>query len=185
MKQQFFTRFVDESRIRSIPYKKDQDRYWAYTVALFVFSLAPTTLATFVGYNLTNPYGIVISMIQFLLFFFFCFFSIKMLILDSHYKVFKKKRYRYFFIGGFFLLSISFSTLAAFTTEFVSYPNFSFEITVNILPFALIFIPLFLAHSIFCGQAISKLFEKIYRENAKARNNRYIEQKDDKNNSGQ
>ena len=103
MKQPFYTKFVDENKMRSVFCKKEQNRYWEYTAGLFFFSEAVSTFPMLVGWNVKHPFGLLIIAFDAfsLLLLHFC---TKFIHLEKRCNVFKKKRYMYFLWAGIYCL---------------------------------------------------------------------------------
>ena len=130
-------------------------------------SLFPPIFATFVGYNLLHPYGLIMFAIEAIIFCLFLHFSAKFILLDRRYHVFRKDWFVPVFCLGFFLLSLIFCILPIFTTEFVAAPDNSW-IKITIFPYYFlgIYFPLFIAYVLFCDCAYATYFLKKYNEKA-------------------
>lgn len=166
----FYERFINESRIKAIDDINIQSKFWTYFFSIALFSIVSVTFPTFVGFNFDNIFAICIFCFDVIMYFLLTYFSIKFIILDNKYKIFKKKTYAIGFCLGFFLLSIIFTTIACFTTEFVSNADNSFNININPAFYLFIFIPLFFGYLIFCYYAFMKCFGKYTKSSTHIKN---------------
>lgn len=156
----FYDRFVNEHHLIAINDVLIQRKYWVYSFSIALFCLTSAIFPTFIGYNFENIFAICMFVWDLIMFFFLIYFSIKLVVLDRKYHVFRKRYYPLLFSIGYFALSLTFAIVANFTTRFVSYPDTSFSVSFNPFFYFIIFIPLFFVYLIFCYYAFMKCFGK-------------------------
>lgn len=156
----FYTNFLNETNFINIGNIEIQRKFWVYFFSIPVFSIACTTFPAFVGFNFSNVFSICMFCWDMLMYFLLIFFTIKFILLERKYFIFKRKYYSYLFCFGFILLSVIFTVLAAFITEFISGTDGSFHVNINPACYFLIFIPLFFSFLSFCYYAFMQCFGK-------------------------
>lgn len=156
----FYNRLVNENSLVTIGDASIQRRFWTYSFSIALLCLIGGTIPTFVGYNFENVFAICMFVWELLMFSLLAYFSIRFILLENKYKVFKKRYYATLFSLLYIVLSIVFAVVANFTTEFVSYPDASFSVDFNPIFCFAIFWPLFLAYLLFCYYAFMKCFGK-------------------------
>ena len=156
----FYDRFVNENCLSSIDNISIQRKYWVYSFSIALFCLASATFPTFIGYNFENVFAICMFVFELIMFSFLLYFSVRLIVLDRKYRVFRRRYYSLLFSTGYFSLSLTFAIVANFTAEFVSYPDASFSVNLNPIFYLVIFIPLFITYLVFCYYAFMKCFGK-------------------------
>jgi len=156
----FYNRFIDEEKLRQINDVNIQRKYWVYSFSIALFCLCSATFPTFIGYNFENAFSIAFFVWDMFMYFWLAYFSLRLIKLDYKYHVFKNKKFLYMIPLPYILLSIIFSIVAIFTTQFITYPDSSFSVKLNSWLYFLIFIPLFLTYLFFCYYAFMKCFGK-------------------------
>ena len=159
-KQYFYAKFINETNLDAINNIQIQRKYWTYAFSIMLFSLISGTIPTFVGYNFENVFAVSMFTLELLMIFFLLYFSLKFILLERKYKVFKKSYYSFLFISIYFLLAFTFAIVANFTTKFTSNPDTSFYVNINPIFYFSIFLPLYFVYVIFCYYAFMKCFGK-------------------------
>lgn len=159
-KPYFYDKFVSESNLVVINDILIQRKYWIYSFSIALFCLISGTIPTFIGYNFENVFAICAFVWELLMFSFLLYFSIKLVLLDKKYRVFRKRYYALLFSSVYCLLAFVFAFVANFTTKFISYPDTSFSVNFNPMFYFLIFLPIFFGYVIFCYYAFMKCFGK-------------------------
>lgn len=162
----FYDRFIDESTLQNILDEKTKQKYWVLYFSFILFCLISSSLPTFVGYCFKHIFSIIMF-IWYILFIFLAVLSfIKILLIDSKYKVFKN--HLLFLLSlPYIILTIVMLTLPIFTTQFVPLENGAFEVNFNPFFYFLFFLPLFFGYTIFIYYAFMKCFAKYVKKHKK------------------
>lgn len=166
----FYEKFVNEENLRQIDNLSTQRKFWIYAFCMMLFSLAAPTFPTFVGYNFENAFAIGMFAWEMAMFAAFLYFSVRLILIDRKYSVFKKRWQAPIFCLGFLILSVVFAISANFTATFTSNPDTSFSVSLNPAFYFLVFLPLYFAYLIFCYYAFMKCFGK-YTRSGKSKQN--------------
>ena len=167
----FYNHFINEDKIKQIGDINIQRKYWVYSFSIAAFCLCSATFPTFVGYNFENTFAIAMFCWDLFMYFWLFYFSVRFVKLDLKYGVFKCKKFLYIVPLPYIFLSIIFSIVAFFTTDFTTYPDTSFSVKLNPWFYFLIFIPLFFIYLYFCYYAFMKCFGKYTKSGKKANGN--------------
>lgn len=159
-KPAFYDRFVSEINLDAINDILIQRKYWINSFSIALLCLISGTIPTFTGYNFENPFAICMLVWELLMLCFLVCFSIKFVLLDKKYKVFRKRYYALLFSSIYCLLAFVFAFVAHFTAKFISYPDASFSVNFNPMFYFSIFLPIFFGYVIFCYYAFMKCFGK-------------------------
>lgn len=112
----FYNRLVNESSLATIGDTSIQRRLWTYSFSIALLCLIGGTVPTFVGYNFENVFAICMFAWELSILSLLTYFSIRFILLDNKYKVFKKRYYATLFSFLYIVLSIVFAVVASFTT---------------------------------------------------------------------
>lgn len=156
----FYSRFVNEENLKNIEDINIRKRFYGcgsgVPSSLF-FSVLWIAMS---GYNFDKWYNAYLFGLAVFLFLCALFFTIKLVLLDKKYHVFKEHRLVYIFLSGYFILSIVFYVIAYFRITFVSPFDSSVELDGNIIFCLFIYLPLLIMYSSFCKRAYNKCFWK-------------------------
>lgn len=167
-KSYFYEKFVNEDNLKQINDITIQRKFWVYAFCMMLFALAAPTFPAFVGYNFENVFAVCMFIWEMAMFASFLYFSLRFLLLDRKYSVFKKRWHAPSFCLGFLALSVAFAIAANFTATFTSNPDTSFSVSVNPAFYFLIFLPLYFAYVVFCYYAFMKCFGKYTKSGHRA-----------------
>ncbi len=167
----FYNKFVDEDKLSKIDDIKIQRSFFVYFYSISLFCISSVIFPTFVGYNFVNAFAISIFCFFLFIYFWLIYFSVKFILLNKKYSVFRKKKYAPLFCMGFILLNLVFIILPIFTTEFTSYADSSFEVILNPAFFFFIFLPLYFGYFMFCYYAFYKCFAKYAKSRVSNKDN--------------
>ena len=162
-KEPFYSKFVTEENLANINCVKTRRKYFNYTFAISVFTMLPSLFATFIGFNFTHLFPLIIFVEMIISEAIAIFLLIKLYLLDSHYHVFKKALYFWLLYLGFFVIGICACICAGFNTNFIGNDDGSFKVVFNPAYFFFIFFPIYCAYIIFCYYAFMKCFVKYMR----------------------
>lgn len=160
IKTPLYSRIVNEENFVKIKDLKERQKYWGRTFLISVFSMLPAVLATFIGFDLSHTFPLIMFCIMCLSEVLAIIILLMLFKLDLNYKVFKKKSYFWLFYLGFFLIGICGCISAAFNTTFIGNVDGSFRVVFNPAYFFFIFIPAYIGYIIFCYYSFMKCFSK-------------------------
>ena len=93
VKKPLYSRFVNEENFAKIEGLKERQKYWGRTFLISVFSMLPAVLATFVGFDFSHTFSLIMFCIMCLSEIFAIIMLLMLFKLDLNYQVFKKKSY--------------------------------------------------------------------------------------------
>ncbi len=166
----FYDKFILKDNIRNAE-EKDKFRFFNYSMSTLIFSFFLGSFTHFFGYNLTQGFGQGMFVWYIFFLFFLLYFSIRFILLEKKYKVFKKWWMPTIFVIGCYLLTIAMCISAYFTTKLIPTGDMTFIIKQNPIYYFFVFTPLFIGYYFFCYYAFLKFFAKFSKINIKRHGN--------------
>lgn len=162
-KEPFYSKFVNDDNLSQIEDSKIKRKYFSKTYVIAVFAMLPSLYATFIGFNFTHLFSIIIFVMAVISEVVAIAALIKLYLIDSEHHVFRRKLYFWLFYLAFFAIGIGACICAAFNTKFIGNDDGSFRVVFNPAYFFFIFFPIYLGYMLFCYYSFLKCFVKYLR----------------------
>ena len=103
-KEPFYSKFVNDDNLSQIEDSKIKRKYFSKTYVIAVFAMLPSLYATFIGFNFTHLFSIIIFVMAVISEVVAIAALIKLYLIDSEHHVFRRKLYFWLFYLAFFAI---------------------------------------------------------------------------------
>lgn len=162
-KPRFYHKFVNEDNLKAIGDASIQKKFALYSIYVEFCSACAGTQPSFFGFNPKSDFSVLLSISPLIFFILTFYYTIKFILLDKKYKVFKKRYYAFLFTSIYCLLSIIFAIVGCLVTKVTTNEHITYLADVNLFPVICIYLPLYISYMIFCTYAYDKCFVKYIR----------------------
>ncbi len=162
----FYKRFINEKNLRNVDNINNQQRFYRYSRAIPVWLFLSAFVIAFSGFRFENWWKCTLFAVAILILLEALYCAVRLILLDTKYRVFKRRWYPFLFLSVYFILISAFYVFVYFKVTITTSNGDAFDPTQLFL--WLIFLPLLIQYHSFCYSAYNECFND-YFEKGEAR----------------